>query len=165
MSKRLDRCVPYALAVLVATLATDARGKARYAGKAEMIRESEAVAVVDISGVEEAEVKGEHWTYRQKAAAKVESVLKGELPEELELHGGEDFICARCEFAPGRYLVFLKRDGNLWAGSNWHLSARKVSGETVDWYADDTGIETKPAPLADVLAEVRELIAEPKPDA
>jgi hypothetical protein len=154
--------------------ATRADAKAAYAGKAEMLKRAEAVAVVDVVIVEKAEVKGNHWTYRQRAVAKVRNTLKGELPgekEELFIHGDEDFICAQCHFEPGRYLVFLTRDGGLWAGCNWHLSVRPVKTdaegrEWVDWYADEKTIELKPRLLPDVVAEVtKELKAAADPKA
>ena len=135
--KRLPTCVIVLLVTAVAAL--DARGKAAYAGKPEMVRDATAVAVVEVTRVDPVEVRGGHWTYRQRAAARVETVLRGDLPKggAIDLHGHEDFICARCEFAPGRYLVFLRRDGRLWVGSNWHLSVRPIAtgpdgGETVD---------------------------------
>ena len=157
------------LAVLgLLVCATKADAKAAYAGKAEMLKRAEAVAVVDVVTVEKAEVKGRHWTYRQRAVAKVRNTLKGDLPgekEELFIHGDEDFICAQCHFEPGRYFVFLARDGGLWAGCNWHLSVRPVKTdaegrEWVDWYENDRTIELKAKPLADVVAEVSKAVKE-----
>ena len=148
----LRRLIPL---LLILALAGIARAKAYYAPKAEMIQRSEVIALVQISKVEKAETKGKVWTYHQKATARVEQVLKGKVPEEIALYGEEDFICARCRFAPGRYLLFLKRDGDLLTGANWHLSIRPVKGNQVEWYADDRGLDLKPAPLAGVLKEIR----------
>ncbi len=152
--------------VLPLCFASNADAKAAYAGKAEMVRRSEAIAVVDVLRVEKTEVKGTHWTYSQRAVTQVRTSLKGDLltkDEEIDLFGGENFICARCEFQPGRYVVFLRRDGGLWTGSNWHLSVRPIvtdadGKEWVDWYTADDSIQLQATPLQDVLAEVKELI-------
>jgi hypothetical protein len=151
----------------VLACATHAQAKAAYAAKAEMIKRCAAIAVVEVTAVETVEVKGQHWTYSQKSSAKVESVLKGDLPKNaaIAIHGQEDFICAQCRFPPGRYIVFLNLDAGLWVGSNWHLSVRPITtdkqgAQTVDWYAEDKSIATKPQPLADVLSDVKRHIAE-----
>src|SRR4051812_16230711 len=102
-----------ALSALLAGFVSRADAKAAYAGKAEMVRRADAIAVVEVLRVEKAEVKGASWTYSQRAVSKVRTTLKGDLPaagEELVLFGGEDFICARCNFQPGTYVVFLRRD-------------------------------------------------------
>jgi hypothetical protein len=159
-----------AVAALLACCASRADAKAAYAGKAEMVRRSDAVAVVEVLRVEQAEVKGRYWTYSQRAVARVRKTLKGDLPatgKEVALFGGEDFICARCNFQPGKYVVFLQKDGGLWTGSNWHLSVRPVATdkdgkEWVDWYANDKSIELKATPLPDVLADVQKTIADAK---
>ena len=161
------------VSALLLCLPSRADAKAAYAGKADMVRRSDAVAVVEVLRVEKAEVKGKHWTYSQRAVAKVVSTLKGKLPadgEEVALFGGEDFICAQCNFQPGKYVVFLQKDGGLWAGSNWHLSVRPVltdkdRRESVDWYAKADGLALKSTPLSDVLADVKKLIADAAKDA
>ena len=166
---------PPALAALIAlvfalAMPSPASAKAAFASKTEMVDRSAVVAVVDITAVETVSIKGEHWTYGQRAKAVVKQVLKGPLVAgaEIKLHGDEDFICARCHFAPGRSLVFLTEDkttdgSRLWIGSNWHLSIRPITadpskGDRVEWYKDDKNIELAPAALADVLADVRQLV-------
>ena len=148
--------------------------KAAFAGKEEMVRRSTAIAVVEITKVEEVEGKGSHWTYRQRATAVVKTLLKGSLPKDapFAIFGDETFICARCHFEPGRYLLFLTEDkapdgSGMLVGSNWHLSVRPITadpekpgqGDRVEWYANDQDYTLAPAPLADVLAEVRKLVA------
>src|SRR5687767_6177976 len=83
---------------LLACCPSRADAKAAYAGKAEMVRRSDAIALVQVLRVEKAEVKGKHWTYSQRAVARVITTLKGDLPaagKEVALFGGEDFICAQ----------------------------------------------------------------------
>lgn len=151
---------------LVLSLAANAHAKAAYKGKVQMIETAEVIAVVDITGLEKVSVKGKGWTYGQRASGKVENVLKGTLPKRVSLYGDENFICARCHFEVGRYLVFLDRDGELLTGSNWHLSIRKISGdseEKVEWFDDRKMFEKKEAPLADVLKEIKGVLEKSKP--
>lgn len=140
-----------------------------YASKAEMIARSEVIAVVDVRRVGATTVRGRHSTYAQAADAVVEQTLKGELPPRVRLYAQEDFICARVDFRPGRYVVFLTRDGELLAGSNWYLSARPIRYGRVEWYARDTESGSHPSeirmrslPLARVLADVRSHLAGPR---
>ena len=152
---------------LVLLFAATAQARAAFKDKVQMIETAEVIAIVEITSVEEVSVKGKFWTYGQKALAKVENVLKGQVPDVVSLYGDEDFICARCNFEVGRYLVFLDRDGELLTGNNWHLSARKItktSGETeqVEWFTDKGPFEKKEALLSDVLREIAVVLAKPK---
>ncbi len=151
-----------AVLFLVLGLSVTASAKARFAGKEEMVREAEAIVVVTITKVEKAEAKGKHWTYAQKAT--VEQCLKGGLTGAVDIYGQEDFICARCDYKPGRFLLFLRKDGGLWSGSNGHLGIRPVKEEKVVWFKPGGNLfETSDQPLADVLAEIRKLLDAPGP--
>jgi hypothetical protein len=152
----LRRLLPLLLILLALPGVVQAR--AYYAPKAEMIQRAEVIALVQILMVEKTDTKRKSWTYRQKATARVEQVLKGKVPQEITLYGQEDFICGQCRFAPGRYLLFLKRDEDLLVGSNWQFSIRPITGDQVEWYAGDKSLELKPAPLAGVLQEIRRLL-------
>ena len=154
-------------ALLIALLFGTGAGTARpyYAPKGEMIARSEVIAIVDVQQVAPAQVRGRSWTYEQRADAVVVQVLTGELPRRVALHPQEDFICTRIDFRPGRYLVFLRRDGSLWAGSNWYLSARLIESGSLEWYAGDRDYGDRPSqirlvrlPLGDVLADVRSIM-------
>lgn len=150
---------------LVLSLAAVCQARAAFKGKVQMIETAEVIAVVEITGVEKVSVKGKYWTYGQKASAKVENVLKGKLPDNVSLYGDEDFICARCHFEVGRYLVFLDRDGELLTGNNWHLSIRKITGdseEKVEWFDDKKIFEKTEALLSDVLNEITRVLSKPK---
>lgn len=143
---------------LLGFLHSEAYAKAYFQGKDEMIANAEAIAIIRIDSVRETEVQGRTWIYRQLASVSVTDLLKGELPENFLLYGSEDFICARCPLATGTYLAFLKKDGNLWTGSNWHLSLRKISGANVAWYRTEEGLsDTQPTALAQVVAEIKNL--------
>jgi len=146
----------FLLLLVFAALNQGAFAKAYFQTGEEMIRKATVIAIVTITGVQASGVRGKTWTYRQVGDATVESVLKGDIPGRIKLYGMEDFICAQCPLSEGRFLAFLKKDGDLWTGSNWDLSLRPISGTTVAWYADDhTRHEMKPLPLADVLGRIK----------
>jgi len=51
---------------------------------------------------------------------------------------------------------FLKKDGDLWAGSNWHFSLRPITGANVLWYGGgENPSEMKPAALAAVVGQIK----------
>ena len=124
-----------------------------------MIKNAEIIALVDVSSVESTETKGKGWTYGEVATAKVERVLKGELPKEVKLYGKENFICAQVRYKPGKCHVFLRRDQDLLVGVNWHLGVRPISGDKIEWFSNDQSLfEMKNQDLATVLAEVEEAV-------
>lgn len=140
-----------------------------YASKPEMIARSTVIAVVDVRGVAETRVRGTHWVYFQVAEATVARTLKGNVPRRIRIHAQEDFLCARVDFRPGRYLVFLRPDGELLAGSNWYLSARPVREGRVEWYENDEDAGTDPSrirmrwtPLEEVLADIAARVPVPR---
>ncbi len=154
-------CMLPAIVVCCLSFQPESFAKAYFAPKRQMIERAEAIAIVEIKEVVKTDAKGRIWTYRQKAVAKVTQTIKGELPENVDLYGGETFICAQCNFTEGKYLVFLRKDGDKWVGSNWHLSVRLIKGDTVEWYKDDTSIQLKDGiPLKDVIEEIEKILKE-----
>lgn len=134
-------------------------GKAYYAGKKEMVLKAECIAVVNITKVEKTSRKGEPWTYSQKASGTVEQCLKGDIRGRIEIYGMESFICAQCRYEPGRFLLFLRKDGSFWVGSNWHLGIRPIRDSRVEWFKDAASrFEMKEAPLAAVIAEIKAIL-------
>ena len=80
-----------------------------------MIKNAQVIAIVHISKVEPVEMRAAKWTYRQRAKATVDVLIKGELPwKETPLYGDENNFEARTHFAAGRFLVFLKQDTSWW---------------------------------------------------
>lgn len=136
-------------------------GKAAFYGKKETIEKSEAIAIVNITKVEMARVKRGGWTYSERAHATVERTLKGGLAGKATLHGGENFICAQVRYEPGRHLVFLRRDGDLWCGVNWHFGVRKIKKDKLDWFADDTSLKLETAELNSVVEQIEAILKEP----
>ncbi|RYG66311.1 hypothetical protein EON80_15675 [bacterium] len=126
-----------------------------------MISQAEAIAVVKVESVAATSAKGESLEYRQKASTKVEQKLKGDLPANFDLWGAQSFSCAGYVLEPGRYLVFLEHDKELWAGNNFQFSIRKIEGENVAWFSDKSLFESKPQPLATLLASIREQVNPP----
>ena len=143
---------------LTLTLALLGRAQARAAFQSppQMVATSRAIAIVCIEKTEKVAARGAQRNYRQRASARVERVFKGQLPTEIALYGDEDFICAQCHFAPGRALVFLQRNGALWAGNNWHLSARPIVNDQIEWFGESGGaFDLKMQPLDAVLKQLR----------
>lgn len=155
-----------AVGLTVVLASSDAHAKASFMAKPAMIKSAAVIAIVEITNVEQVSIKGPHWTYGQKATANVETVLKGTLPMTVALMGDEDFICARCHFEPGRYIVFLNRDPKIGflTGVNWQLSTRKITGASVEWFADDMDpFKTQSIELQEAVKEIAKRVAEVLP--
>lgn len=137
--------------------------KAAYAGKSQMIDCSEIIAVVDVTSVSKVQEPGQTSgrTYSQKATLMPLTILKGALPKDSTAYGGENFICAQCNFEPGKFLVFLNHDGQHLIGSNWHLSVRPIKAEQLDWYDGEKMNPLRPAKLSDVVAQIRKELGSP----
>lgn len=135
-------------------------GKAAYYGPEWMVREAEFIAVVTITTVQTNAVKGGNWTYSESATATVERMIKGKLPLNVTLHGAENFICAQVRYKPGRHLVFLRRDGNLLTGVNWHLGHRPIDGDQIEWFtaAQRSPFELSFQPIGKVITSIEEQI-------
>jgi len=153
---------PWLALPLALVLAAHSWARPYYAPAGEMVRRSEFIAIVDVQRVRAVDARGGSWRYAQAADAVVLRTYKGRLPARIAIHAQEDFICTQVDFRPGRYLVFLRRDGELLAGSNWYLSARPIRDGAVEWYAnpaasgsDESRIPLRPYPLARVIAEIR----------
>jgi hypothetical protein len=144
--------------VLLATLPVAASARPGYLSKREMIGRAEVVALVEVTRVEPLPFSTELGPYTQRAEAVVEHAYKGVVPHDIILWGVRTPE-AEIRFAPGRYLVFLRRDGEKLLGVNWHLSARPVEGGWVEWYAGDRWYKMKRARLKSVLEEIKSIIA------
>lgn len=158
----MQRLIMSAMAVWFLASAPDLLAKAYFASAQEMVQGSVAIAILDISKVEAIETKGEHWTYRERAQATVARTLKGSLPQNVQLFGNETFICAQVRFQPGRYLVFLRKDGEKLVGANWHLSVRPIKDDEVEWYSGKQRLDLSWQPLSAVVQQISELIKQSK---
>ena len=147
-----------ALLALTCLVSIPVGARAAYATRLQMVRRAVAIAVLDIGPVEARTTKGRHWTYSQRAEAKVVETLKGQLPPEVKLVAGEDFICARTQLAEGRCLAFLMKDGEDYVGCNWHLSLRPVSASNqIEWLMQpDTNMLRGKVALETALKQIRQ---------
>ena len=150
------------MAVWLMASAPNLLAKAYFASAQEMVQGSVAIAVLDISKVEAVEAKGDHWTYRERAQATVDRMLKGSLPRQVQLFGNESFICAQVRFQPGRYLAFLRKDGEKLVRANWHLSVRPITDDQVEWYSGKQRLDLSWQPLSAVVEQVSKLIKQSK---
>lgn len=139
-----------------------ADAKAYYAPEDEMIERAEVIAIVDISRVEKAKTKSQPFDYGEIAHATVQQTLKGKLPKEINLYGGESFICAQVHFTPGRFLVFLRHAGEFLVGCNWHLSVRPIKDTEVEWYIPAERNTLSWQSLNTVLVRIQNAQARPK---
>jgi hypothetical protein len=140
--------------------------KAYYAGKAEMIQKAEVIVMVDITKVVDVQKQGKAWRYSQCATGQVKQTLKGAVTGPIEIYGMESFICARCEYKTGRFLLFLKKgDEAFWHGANWHLGIRPIKNDKVAWFKDQKArFEMTAQPLADVVKDIESILKQKAPD-
>jgi hypothetical protein len=151
------------LFLMLVGIASPCFAKARYAQKKDMIREAVCIAIVNVTKVEKADKKEKSWTYRQKATATVEQCLKGDVKGDIVIYGLETFKCAQCRYEKGRFILFLRKDGSLWVGSNWHLGIRPIKEKTVQWFKDGrTLFEMKYIPLDKVVDQINTVVKEQK---
>lgn len=146
------------------SLALPARGDAVFYDEATLVKQAEAIAVVDLGTPRGnpptgARSPGEMWRYTIVAPATTITVIQGTLPENFDFFGGEDFVCARCIPSKGRFLVFLRKDGEKWVGANWQFSLRPIKDGKIDWYEKGEQLKFSSQDEAEVIARVKGLIA------
>lgn len=145
-----------AVLVVLSMLCHQVPAKAYFQTKDEMIKRAEVIAIISITAVRDSDAKGRTWTYQKSGEAKVEAVLKGDISKAFTLYGAENFICASCPIREGRFVAFLRKDGDFWTGSNWQFSLRPIEEANVSWYADDaTRYEMKPTVLNAVISQIK----------
>lgn len=134
--------------------------KAAYRSKTTMIHSADVIVFADIKRVEKVEKQGKHWKYRQKAVIEPIKMLKGKLPANAKIFGGENFICAQVNFKPGKALLFLKKSNDYYVGNNWHLSVRSASNGKIEWFAGSNVFGLKPQEKSKVFADVKNTMKE-----
>ena len=150
------------LILILIGIASPIFAKARYAQKKDMIKEAELIVIVNITKVEKTAKGGAVWAYRQKATATIEQCLKGNEKGNITIYGYETFQCAHCLYKKGRFILFLKKDGDLWVGSNWQAGIFPIKNDNVLWFKDDESWETKDVPLKKVIDEINTVVKEQK---
>ncbi|MFN0129497.1 MAG: hypothetical protein ACKV19_22755 [Verrucomicrobiales bacterium] len=156
------KSIIFLLAALIA-VRQYAHAKAYFQTESELVTQSTAIAIIELSDPVDSDQKGGTWTYRKSASAKVIDRVAGTIPDTFTLFGDETFICAQCHLVAGRYLAFLRRDGDLWAGANWNLSLRPLKENMIEWYtAPERRFPMTFQPRANVIGRVRELLSKKK---
>jgi hypothetical protein len=128
-----------------------------------MIRSADVIAVVELGKTEPMETKSEYWIYSERTSGNIERCLKGQIDRRIILHGGENFICAQCRFQPGRNLLFLRKDRDLWVGSNWTTGIRPIQNDQVEWFTGEEPWSLKKTPLSQVEEEIKTILLGRKP--
>jgi hypothetical protein len=146
-----------------------------YLPKDSMIDNADAIAVVDITKVENCATRINRSstaarTYHQKAAAVVKSTLKGKLASSITIYGninsaGSPFICVPdASLQAGPCLVFLRdegHDGQSFVSANADMGIRPIAHDQVQWFGANIR-ERKPTPLSEVLDFIRARLGKPK---
>ncbi len=141
-----------------------ARADAAYMRLPELVEHAEVIAVVQTAWVEETDVKGDHWTYRQRARVVRELLIKGHMRRVDRILAEKDFECARASYQPAtRYLVFLARDEKTGELVTLNHGAGNILVDdegALEWsYGDERGHRS----LEDVVAELRGMVPPPPP--
>ena len=137
-----------------------AMAKAYYAPKLEMIKEADAIAIVNITDTRSEKNQGRYYWFAKVATAEIEKSLKGNLPNKFEIYWDEDFKCANCKFLKGRQLVFLRKEAiQKWACSNWYLSVRPIDKDKIEWYQSNSGLGLSNQPLKTVIKDLETELA------
>lgn len=158
---------------IAASVVSQVDAAALVQSRSELVVGATVIAIVDIQEPEAAKplkdfdysskvdpmtdgARGKEWSYSTQAKTTVLTLIKGEAPKNFILYGGESFICAQCTLAKGKYLAFLRKDGNCWAGSNWQASLRPIKDDQVEWFVlDDRSQPMKFQKLDKVIEAIR----------
>ena len=147
-------------------------GEANFLTRDELIQRAEVIAIIDLGeivppgGEEGPDAKkqgaqGEGRLYKQSAKAQVVELIKGNIDHGFIMYGGESSSLVQTNLMKGRYLAFLRKDGERWVGADLRNSLRRVSDGKIEWF----GVEGEPfpmtlQPMTTVLGEVRKVLAE-----
>ncbi len=157
----MNRTITFALLACVVP-ASPALGEARFMKRDELVRTADIIAVIHVATTEPAGRRVGHRLYRQRAVCLAESVIKGQLPKEFDIHARKNFICAKANYEPdARYLVFLKAVDGTYVTINHHRGQYLVTGEedTVEWFSSPRSPFRTSQSLAGVTEEIEGLLS------
>jgi hypothetical protein len=137
-------------------LTLPALSKAYHATRREMVGRAAVIAIVEIDKVESSSHQGKHWTYSQKAEARLVRALKGKPSSSFVIWGGENFECSQVTLSKGTCLVFLEAEGEGYRGCNWGASCLPVVKERLKWL---TGADSRQIDGESTLPQVEQDIA------
>jgi hypothetical protein len=110
--------------------------------RADITKRSELVAIVTVSNVTSQVVgKPKNQVRQERASASVERVLKGTAPQRLVLAYDEpvtDILCTAPRLSSGRFLVFLRRDGDVFVRTDTWYSQHSIETNHVHWFLERT---------------------------
>ncbi len=131
-----------------------------------LIEQSDFIGLIEVPTTREQDSEAEGLRkgekYRLITPAKVMKSLKGESPADLKIYHMSnlgDFLFTK---GPGRYLVFLKRNGTTLYPTKGTASALSVEGQDVTGWTDTYWNGTTAVKLDTVLAFIEARVAPQK---
>lgn len=147
------RAMLLVLAMCVGTIS--AQAKWILLNKPDLIKGADAIAVANYTGY--TSVGWVDNIFNQQGTFKTIQTLKGENTPTYLVYGTDMVICAPViafrQMKPGQYIVFLKKTSYGWVEHNAGVFA--ITGDKVNWFKDDKGIDKSPQPLATVIADIQ----------
>ncbi|MBL4850443.1 MAG: hypothetical protein JKY65_33415 [Planctomycetes bacterium] len=142
------------LSLLCLVAPAQALAKARFMAQEELLAKAPLIALVEVTSVAAVDTKGKFWTYRQQAQATLVQSVRGEVPARFSIHAQKSFICARASYTPGRYLVFLQREGALYTTLNHQFGQFAVKEGRLEFFQEGASLERKEEALSTVLKTI-----------
>lgn len=130
-----------------------------------LVEHSDCIVVAEFVSEETHSTSPEDRT--QSANLKVTSILKGEAPENVTVHGHVNTIICEPQYVfPStkgtKYLLFLRADNNHYTVLNGTFGALPISDNKVTWFTDETKMENiaqrKPTDLETAITAIKRAI-------
>ncbi len=116
--------------------------RAYFASVDEMIKQADAIAIVNVVSAKPAKQEEQGLQYKDLiASGDVQETVLGKLPEKIEIYVRNSYPDAVVDVSNGQYLVFLQLKNGRWSNSNWHLSMRPVQAGKVSWFSHTNSTE------------------------
>lgn len=134
--------------------------KYRFLSPTEMIQNSDVIAIVDISSVEDVETTSEHWTYTQRAHATIDQLIKGRPEKSIILVGKlKKKLCVPdWTLEPGKQLVFIRKrkSNDDYVSANSGAGLLPIRNGKVAWFSNMNTLDTRiEMPLSTALTSIR----------
>ncbi|HEX8309946.1 MAG TPA: hypothetical protein VF614_01435 [Chthoniobacteraceae bacterium] len=162
-----------ALAILFVLISPNVRADTvLLASGPEMLAGADFIAIIEFRSAKQGVFKGPAAYPKQEkrvvkqfsrcVSARVIENLKGELPEQVQIHDCSGFWDALFQnhgnhenADSGRYLIFLSGDVNFLTGSNGWASTARISGEEIEWNENPNSPKFQMVNLKEMLDRVR----------
>ena len=120
----------------------------------QLVAESDEIGIVRVVKVVQVPKRPKFdESFVQFAAVRTEQSLKGNLPTQFTLRlnaSARIFSCRPGELSPGRFLMFLRRDGTNVVRANHWYAEYPIEKSRVSWWQHGTN-----RPLNNVISEIR----------